>query len=85
VDEPRDALLPDAALAGDEHGRVHCRCLARELEHPPHRPAVRDDSRGILPERASEGESAFVHAKLPLGLLELVGDPLQDLFMEPFS
>ena len=37
VDQARDALLADAALAGDEHRRVHLGDAARQIEHPLHR------------------------------------------------
>ena len=51
VDQPRDALLADAALAGDEHGRVHLRDAPRQIEHPLHRRALRAEAGGAAARR----------------------------------
>ena len=55
--------LPDAALAGDEHGRVDLGHAARQVEHLPHRRALRDDARAASSRRGATRTSARRRAR----------------------
>jgi len=77
VHEPRDALLPRAALARDEHRRIHLGDDLREPDHVPHLRAAGDQVPGVLLHLGDSGEPSRPLPKLALGHLESIGDVLE--------
>ena len=75
VNHARDALLADAALAGDEHRRVDLRDAARQVEHALHRRAVRAQARGVAHAGGHLGAQRLAtRAQRALDPLQLLGD-----------
>ena len=69
--------LPDAALAGDEHGGVDLGHPPRQVHQLPHREAPRDDPQRLLGVPGGLGQRSLV---LPLGHLGRVLRLLQRVF-----
>ena len=75
MDQARHSLLADAALAGDQHGRVDLADAPRQLDDPAHRLA-RDDHPGRVDLlRGASAELLAAGAELAFDLAQLAGQP----------